>query len=84
MKKDNLNKKLIKACFPAKLEEIQKLVTAGADPNLKNEYGESIFAHAFMCEGGENAELVKAVVNTLVNHGWDIKKYGLKIMHQFV
>lgn len=95
---DVLNQKLIKACDDANLDEIQRLIISGANPNLLDEYGESIFEHVFIYaldrvedesensteEYGEIFNQVKNTVKTLINCGWDIQKYGLKVMHQFI
>ena len=95
---DVLNQKLIKACDDANLDEIQKLIISGANPNLLDEYGESIFEHVFIYaldrvvdeaevpteEYDEIFNQVKNTVKTLINYSWDIQKYGLKVMHQFI
>ena len=93
-----LNQKLIKACDDANLDEIQKLVISGANPNLLDDYGKSIFKRVFIHaldrvvdeteisteEYDEIFNQVKNTVKTLINYGWDIQKYGLKVMHQFI
>ncbi len=98
MNSDILNKKLIEACDSYNLVEIQKLVNSGANPNLLDNYGNSIFKYAFISAfdcvktGQESKYLLeekifyqlKETVNTLVKHGWEIKKYGLNVMHQFI
>lgn len=95
---DVLNQKLIKACDDANLDEIQKMIISGANPNLLDKYGESIFEHVFIYavdsvedeteisaeEYNEIFNRVKNTVKTLVNYGWNIQKYGLRVMHQFI
>lgn len=95
---DVLNQKLIKACDDANLDEIQKVIISGANPNLLDKYGESIFEHVFIYavdrvedeteisaeEYNEIFNRVKNTVKTLVNYGWNIQKYGLRVMHQFI
>lgn len=98
MNTDVLNEKLRKACADANLDEIQKLVISGANPNLLDEYGESMFEHVFIYaldrgidevefsteEYDEIINQVKNTINTLIHYGWDVQKYGLRVMRQFI
>ncbi len=97
MNTEILNKELLLACDSENLDKIQELVKEGANPNLTNNYGEGIFEYVFLyaCERLDDKDAgeeeydrlynkVKETVNTLIRYGWDVKKYGLDVMNQFV
>lgn len=86
----NLNEELIKACERRDLTGVKKIVSAGADVNCEDKWGESIFSHLFVeflnntKEAKGKVSMVKSVLKVLIKNGFDMQKHGLDIMHQFV
>lgn len=95
MSGNELDKKLAALCKSdaPDLDEMQDLIMAGADVNQLNEYGENIFEDVFidiLYNDRDEAPLlfpvvekIKDIIRLLVDHGWDIKKYGLSTTNQF-
>ena len=98
MTQTELNEALVRICEkdPPDLEEVKALLLAGADPNLTDERGESIFntnnlflEALYRCQGTpveteKTAEQVKDVIRTMVAVGWDSKRFGQDTMDQFI
>lgn len=77
------------------LNEIQRLIIAGADVNQLDEHGRTIWDDVFYTalmeaidvdEGAVTAtvDTIKEVIALMVQHGWDTKRFGLEVMHQFL
>lgn len=94
-----LNERLVLACDKAtpNLNEIKELIIAGAETNQLNKYGENIFEDVFLellydiCDNGksrrelsENVEKIKETISLMIEYGFDIKRFGLAIMSQFM
>lgn len=90
-----LNEQLVAVCKRAlpDLFEIRELIIAGADVNQLNQYGENIFEDAFLDvlyhvrnhseKLPPTVAQIKEILQLMVEHGWDIQKYGLSTMDQF-
>lgn len=95
MTTDELNSALAKACKKAELDRIKALILAGADPNLENKDGESIFDEPFYFafqdsfddELGEvsmeTTKKIKEITALLVERGWNTQKYLPDILCSF-
>lgn len=95
MTNNELNENLATACDRVQpdLDEIRELIIAGADPNQLNRYGNNLFEDIFMDIlyrfRGDAEQLptvvqkIKALISLIIDHGWDVKKYGLSAMDQF-
>lgn len=98
MTKIELNEKLALACDKATpdLDEINKLIIAGADTNQLNKYGDNIFEDVFldvlynMQDDGKDyremskiVEKIKEMISLMIDNGFDIKRFGLSTMSQF-
>lgn len=91
-----LNKKLVAACDKPtpNFEEIRELIIAGADTNQMNEYGNNIFEDVFLIvlhhlRGNAKklpiaVEKTKEIITLMVDNGFDIKRFGLSTMSQFI
>lgn len=96
MTSTQLNEKLVLACNKAvpDLDEIKELIIAGADTNLVNEYGDNVFNDIFLevlydiqddaKKLPKTVEKIKEIISLMVDNGWDIKKFGLETMNQFL
>ncbi len=96
MNKPELDKELFLACtgYEYDLDKIKELVLAGADTNQLNEYGDNIFDDVFLealyrvrddiRKLSEMVEKIKQIIPIMINAGWDIKKFGIATMNQFV
>lgn len=94
MTKCDLNRFLVKACERRDLEEIKTFVKAGADTNQVDKYGNSIFEFVFVDnlqdtrenpkELHKTVELIKEIIPLMIDNGWDMKKFGIPTLHQFL
>ncbi len=96
MNKTDLDKELLKACTDdsCDLDRINKLVLAGADTNQLNEFGKNIFCDVFADALQEvydeeekipaTVEKIKEMLPIIIDAGWNIKKFGISAMNQFV
>ncbi len=98
MTKAELDKKIEEVCntsYPD-MEEIKKLILAGADMNRENKFGESIFRDTFVDslyrfydypsteeEKKAGFNQVKDTIKFMLEHGWDGWEYGLDVMDSF-
>lgn len=89
-----MNEKLIEVlqCEKVSFTELQTLIEAGADPNLTNERGDSVFEYVFMEALSESsrakrakiAKSIRALLETMVKKGWDTRKFGLLVLREFI
>lgn len=96
MYKAELDNELLEACtgYNYDLDKIKELVLAGADTNQLNKFGDNIFDDVFLdtlynCRDdiqklSETVEKIKEIIPIMINAGWDIKKFGIPTMNQFV
>lgn len=96
MYKAELDNELLEACtgYNYDLDKIKELVLAGADTNQLNKFGDNIFDDVFLDtlynvrdnieELSETVEKIKEIIPIMINAGWDIKKFGIPTMNQFV
>lgn len=96
MTKAVLDSKLAVACDKEvpDLDEIKALIIAGADTNQLNEYNENIFDSVFLDalydarykarKLSETVAEIKEIISLMIENGWDVKKFGLSAMNQFV
>lgn len=95
MTKTELDNQLAVACdrIVPDLNEIKKLILAGADTNQVNEYDDNIFDDTFVSvlyDAGDDAsksakavEEIKEIIPLMIEKGWNIKKYGIGTMDRF-
>ena len=96
MFKAELDNELLEACtgYNYDLDKIKKLVLAGADTNQLNKFGDNIFDDVFLDtlynsrddiqKLSETVKKIKEIIPIMINTGWDIKKFGISTMNQFV
>lgn len=96
MDRMDLDKKLFDTCKESdpNLDEIKKLIIAGANTNQSDKYGESIFNDLFLgllCDNRDDkrktaviVDKIKEIIQLMIDNGWNVKKYGLDTMDGFV
>ena len=95
MTKQELDMKLAKVCesgYPD-INKIQELILAGADTNQVCD-GENIFERVFLRflntrrqtpkRNYYKAKKVKETMLLMVEHGWDVKRFGMSVMNRFL
>lgn len=94
MGKTKLDRMLYDACRQVRMDDIIRLVRAGADMSQRDSYGFSIFSDVF-CEylqsparGGENREkrfaAVEELLSAMVSMGWDMEEKLPMIFEQLI
>ncbi|MBR3869887.1 MAG: hypothetical protein IKJ17_00065 [Clostridia bacterium] len=96
MIKAKLNEKLALACDKETpdLDEIKELIVAGADTNQLNKYNDNIFDDVFLevlYDVRDDAKKlpitvkkIKEIISLMIDNGFDIKRFGLSTMSQFI
>ena len=96
MTKQELDMKLVKVCesgYPD-INKIQELILAGADTNQVHSSGRNIFDRVFLRflntrrqtpkRNYYKAKKIKETIQLMVEHGWDVKRFGMSVMNRFL
>ena len=96
MTKQELDMKLVKVCESGYLDinKIQELILAGADTSLMDSSGRNIFDRVFLRflntrqqtpkRNYYKAKKIKETIQLMVEHGWDVKRFGMSVMNRFL